>query len=80
MKVSSQLVKMNFIIGKIERKGDYLIIVSDDEKSTIPAKVRLDIEDVLSFIKKGFNLPVLGYLFAMPFLLIKAKKSKGKKG
>ncbi len=70
---------MNFIIGKIERKGDYLIIVSDDEKSTIPAKVRLDAEDVLSFIKKGFNLPVLGYLFAMPFLFIKAKKSKGKK-
>ena len=58
MKVASKLVKMDFAVGKIERKDQYLIIISDDARSTMPAKVRMDPEDVAAFVKAGLNWPV----------------------
>jgi hypothetical protein len=75
MKVASKLVNMDFSINRIERKGEYLIIHSDPEKSSIPAKVRMDAEDLWSILKAGITWPVIGYLFAFPGLYRKAKKA-----
>ena len=79
MKVASKLVKMDFAVGKIERKDQYLIIISDDEKSTMPAKVRMDPEDVKAFVKAGFNWPVIKYVLTLPFLLRKEKQAAKQK-
>lgn len=73
MKVASKLVKMDFVVGSIERKDEYLIIHSHPD-STMPAKVRMDAEDVWAFIKAGLNWPVIRYVLALPFLYRKAKK------
>ena len=78
MKVASKLVKMDFSIGRIERKGEYLIIHGNPEKSSIPAKVRMDPEDIWSFLKAAFNWPVIGYILSFPFLYRNAKKTERK--
>jgi hypothetical protein len=80
MKVASKLVKMDFVIGDIERKDDYLIIISNDERSTMPAKVRMDAEDVWLFVKAMLKWSVIKYVFALPFLYRKAKKANQAKG
>jgi hypothetical protein len=74
MKVASKLVNMDFAIGKIERKGDYLIILSDPARSSLPAKVRMDAIDIWSFLKAALNRGVISYIFAFPSLYRKAKK------
>jgi hypothetical protein len=76
MKVASKLVNMDFSIGKIERKGEYIIIQSDPEKSSIPSKVRMDAEDIWTLIKAALNWGVVSYVFAFPFLYQNAKKEK----
>lgn len=80
MKVASKLVKMDFYVGKIERKDQYLIIHSDPNRSTIPAKVRLDAVDVWTMIKAGLNWSVIKFIFALPFLVRKAKQEQEAKG
>lgn len=77
MKVSSKLVKMDFVVGSIERKDDYLIIHGDPDKSTVPTKVRLDAEDVWSMIRSGLNWPAIKFVLTLPFLLRKAKQKNG---
>ena len=72
MKVASKLVKMDFVIGKIERQDQYLIIHSHPE-STMPAKVRIDAIDLWFFIRAMLNWPVISYLLALPMLYRKAK-------
>lgn len=78
MKVASKLVKMDFVIGRIERKDQYLIIISDDEKSTMSAKVRLDAEDVWAFIRSMMNWPSIKFVLTLPFLLRQARRQKDK--
>ena len=78
MKVASKLVKMDFVIGEIERKDQYLIIHSHPE-STMPAKVRIDAIDLWSFIRAMLNWPVISYLLALPVLYRKAKAENKKK-
>ena len=78
MKVASKLVKMDFVIGQIERKDQYLIIISDDDKSTMPAKVRMDAEDIWSFARAMFNWPVIKYILSLPFLLHQARQTDEK--
>ncbi len=75
MKVASKLVKMDFVIGKIERKDEYLIIHSHPE-STMPAKVRMDAIDVWSFIKAMLSWAVISYILALP-KLYRQEKNKG---
>ena len=72
MKVASKLVKMDFVIGKIERKDEYLIIHSHPE-STMPAKVRMDAVDVWSFVRAMLSWSVISYILALPALYRKAK-------
>lgn len=72
MKVASKLVKMDFVIGKIERKDEYLIIHSHPE-STMPAKVRMDAVDVWSFIRAMLSWSVISYILALPMLYRKVK-------
>jgi len=72
MKVASKLVKMDFVIGKIERKDQYLIIHSHPE-STMPAKVRMDAVDVWSFVMSMLNWSVISYILALPKLYRRAK-------
>jgi hypothetical protein len=76
MKVASKLVNMDFSIGKIERKGEFLIIISDPETSSIPAKVRMDALDIDAFLKAALNWGVITYLFAFPFLVWRARKAR----
>ena len=72
MKVASKLVKMDFVIGKIERKDEYLIIHSHPD-STMPAKVRMDAIDVWSFVKAMLSWSVISYILALPKLYRQAK-------
>lgn len=72
MKVASKLVKMDFVIGGIERKDQYLIIHSDPA-STMPAKVRMDAIDVWSLIKVMLNWAVIKYVLTLPWLYRQAK-------
>lgn len=74
MKVSSKLVKMDFVVGSIERKDDYLIIHGDPEKSTVPTKVRLDAEDVWSMIRSGLNWPAIKFVLTLPILVRRARR------
>lgn len=67
MKVVSKLVKMDFAVGTIERKDQYLIITSDPDRSTIETKVRLEPEDVWDMLKAGMNWPVISYVLTLPF-------------
>ena len=78
MKVASKLVKMDFVIGKIERKEQYLIIHSHPE-STMPAKVRIDAIDLWSFIRAMLNWPVISYILTLPALYRQAKAEQKKK-
>lgn len=73
MKVASKLVKMDFVIGKIERKDQYLIIYSHPD-STMPAKVRMDAIDVWSFARAMLNWPTIKYLLSLPVLYRRAKR------
>jgi len=73
MKVASKLVKMDFVIGKIERKDEYLIIHSHPE-STMPAKVRMDAVDLWGFVKAMLNWSVISYILAFPMMYRKAKR------
>lgn len=73
MKVASKLVKMDFVIGKIERKDQYLIIYSHPD-STMPTKVRMDAIDVWSFARAMLNWPVILYLLSLPILYRRAKQ------
>lgn len=72
MKVASKLVKMDFVIGKIERKDQYLIMHSHPE-STMPAKVRMDAIDVWSFVLSMLNWSMIGYILSLPVLYRNAK-------
>lgn len=72
MKVASKLVKMDFVIGKIERKDEFLIIHSHPE-STMPAKVRMDAIDVWCFVRAMLSWSVISYIFALPKLYRQAK-------
>lgn len=67
MKVVSKLVKMDFSVGKIERKDEYLIIHSDPDKSTVPTKVRMSAEDIVAFMRAGLSWPVIKYMLLLPF-------------
>ena len=73
MKVASKLVKMDFVIGKIERKDQYLIIHSHPE-STMPAKVRMDAVDIWSFVRAMLSWSVISYILALPVLYRKEKR------
>ncbi len=73
MKVVSKLVKMDFVIGTIERKDQYLIIHSHPD-STMPAKVRMDAVDIWSFARAMFNWSVIKYLLSLPVLYRRAKR------
>ncbi len=74
MKVASKLVKMDFGVGKIERKEQYLIIYSDPEVSTMSTKVRMDAIDLWMMIKAGLNWPVIKYVLTLPFQVRRARK------
>lgn len=75
MKVVSKLVKMDFAVGKIERKDQYIIITSDPDRSTIETKVRLSPEDAWDMIKAGLSWPVISFVLSLPFLM---RKDKGR--
>lgn len=72
MKVASKLVKMDFVVGRIERQNQYLIIHSHPE-STMPAKVRMDALDLWAFVRAMMSWDVISYIFALPVLYRKAK-------
>jgi hypothetical protein len=72
MKVASKLVKMDFVVGKIERKDQYLIIHSHPD-STMPAKVRMDAIDLWLFVRAMLNWAVISYILSLPRLYREAK-------
>jgi len=72
MKVASKLVKMDFVVGKIERQDKYLIMHSHPN-STMAAKVRIDPIDMWMFLRAMLNWGVISYILSLPVLYRKAK-------
>lgn len=79
MKVASKLVKMDFGVGRIERKDQYLIIHSDPELSSVPTKVRMDALDLWMMVKAGLNWPVIKYVLTLPILVRRIRKEAAAK-
>jgi hypothetical protein len=75
MKVVSKLVKMDFAVGEIQRKDQYIIIISDPERSTMEAKVRLSPQDAWDLVKAGLKWSVISYVLSLPFLYRKEKQA-----
>ena len=76
MKVVSKLVKMDFAIGRIERKDQYIIMISDPERSTLETKVRLSPGDAVDLIKAGLSWPVIKFMLTLPWLYWKEQREK----
>lgn len=76
MKVVSKLVKMDFAIGKIERKDQYIIMISDPARSTIETKVRLSPSDAVDLIKAGLTWPVIKFVLTLPWLYWQENRQK----
>ena len=74
MKVSSKLVKMDFAMGTIERNGPFLIVNSNDEKSTVPVRIRVEPDDIVDAFKAGLAWPVLAYVLTLPFTYRRLKR------
>ena len=75
MKVVSKLVKMDFAVGKIERRDMYLVVISDPERSTLETKVRVAPEDMWDMIRAGLNWAVISYILSLPFLIRRSKSA-----
>ncbi len=75
MQVVSKLVKMEFRIGRIERDGDQLVILSDPNQA-LKSKVYLSVDDVAGVLRAALTLPVITFLLKLPYLYIKARRTK----
>ncbi|MBV7330612.1 hypothetical protein KFU94_20685 [Chloroflexi bacterium TSY] len=67
---------MDFAVGTIERKDQYIIITSDPDRSTIETKVRVSPDDVWDMLKAGLNWPTVSYILSLPFLIRQSKHTE----
>ncbi len=67
-------------MGSIDRKGPFLIVNSNDEKSTVPVKIRVEPDDILDALKAGLAWPVLSYVLTLPFTYRRLKREIAEKG
>ena len=61
-------------MGNIERNGPFLIVHSNDEKSTVPVKIRVEPDDIVDAFKAGLAWPVLSYVLTLPFTYRRLKR------
>lgn len=74
MKVMSKLADIDFVYGKFEYKKDHLIVHSDAEKS-MPSKVYVSPDDIVSAFGKALSNPMVWvYFLAFPFFLIRYRR------
>lgn len=74
MKVRSKLADINFEYGKFEYKKDHLIVHSDPEQS-MPSKVYVSPDDIVSAMGKALSNPMVWvYFLGFPFFLIRYRR------
>jgi len=78
MNVVSKLVKMDFKIGAMQRKDDQLLITSHPSQP-MKTNVYMSAEDAVEMVKCALNWSVISFVFALPFLYVKAKKANKNK-
>ncbi|MCA8895953.1 MAG: hypothetical protein KDA48_11910 [Amphiplicatus sp.] len=75
MRVLSPLAEIDFVIGKVRREGDTLVI-RGDPASSLEAEVRMSPRDAAYLFKSFvFNPAVIGYFLSLPFLSSKESES-----
>ncbi|WP_426990374.1 hypothetical protein [Pseudarthrobacter sp. Y6] len=79
MKVVTKLAKMEFTIGTLVRKDDFLIMESGDDTETMKFRAQITPEDVVATIKAGLNLQVLFYVLQLPILLRRRQRLEHQK-
>ncbi|HNS87013.1 MAG TPA: hypothetical protein PKH09_08920 [Parvularculaceae bacterium] len=76
MRVLSPLAEIDFVIGKLSREGDTLVI-RGDPASSIEAEVRMTPRDAAHlFSSIIFNPTAILYFLSLPFLIGRRKESK----
>ncbi|MEK7266553.1 MAG: hypothetical protein AAB227_10690 [Pseudomonadota bacterium] len=76
MRVLSPLAEIDFVIGKLVREGDMLII-KGDPKSSLEAEVRLTPRDAAHLLASFvFNPTAIAYFFSLPFLFGRRKVAR----
>lgn len=74
MKVRSKLADIDFVYGKFEYKKDHLIVHSDPERS-MPSKVYVSPDDIVSAMGKALSNPMVWvYFLGFPFFLIRYRR------
>jgi hypothetical protein len=75
MRVVTRLARTEFRIGAVRREGDRLVLESHPDQP-LKVKAYLDPDDVLELIKATFGKAVLGYLLALPVILIRQRRAR----
>ncbi|MCZ7589861.1 MAG: hypothetical protein M5U27_13595 [Gaiella sp.] len=75
MRIATKLAKLEFRIGSIQRDGDELIIRSHPDQA-MKAQARLGLDDVADLVRASLNRDVLGYLLALPVLLLRRRRER----
>ena len=74
MKVRSKLADIDFVFGKFQYKKDHLIVHSDPEQS-MPSKVYVSPDDIVSAFGKALSNPMVWvYFLGFPFFLIRYRR------
>jgi len=76
MRIATKLAKLEFRIGTIQRDGDELIIRSHPDQA-MKAQARVGLDDVADLVRASLTRDVLGYLLALPVLLLRRRSGRG---
>lgn len=80
MRVISKLAQIDFKFGRIERRGDVLVIESDPD-SKMKSTVFLSPQDVVEYLKRLLVSPsALLFFFGLPIFLYRWKRSDQQTG
>ncbi len=75
MKVYTKLVRLDFVLGSMQREGDVLLIKSDPTKS-MPVEVEMSAQDAVGMIKAALNPSVISFVLLLPYLYFKQKRAR----
>lgn len=85
MRIVTKLMKTEFRVARLTVE-DGLLLIRNSEEDSMPVKAYVDIDDVKSIVRAGFNSKVLLWLLRLPWQLIKGiwtkkteKTSEGKR-
>ncbi|MFN8225003.1 MAG: hypothetical protein U0R50_17360 [Gaiellales bacterium] len=75
MRVVTKLAKLEFTVGTIRRDGDELVIDSHPDQA-MKAQARVGVDDFAALFRASLNRAVLGYLFALPWRLLRRHRAQ----